>query len=262
MTILFHELRRGRTSFLIWTASIGFMLFICMMMFPQMKGEMDAMSDLFAGMGGFTEAFGMDKVNFGEPMGFYAIECGNILGIGGTFFAAILGISALMKEEKDRTAEFLLTQPVRRISVLLQKLLAVVLQVLVMNLLLLGIAVASFSIIGEEIAQPEFWLLHLALTALQLEIACICFGLSAFLKRGGLGLGIGLAAMLYFLNIVANISEDVEFLRSVTPFAYADASTIVSEAALEPTLLLLGLFYTLLFLLAGIFHYERRDIAA
>lgn len=39
-------------------------------------------------------------------MGFYAIECGNILSIGGGFFAALLGINALAKEEKEKQPNF------------------------------------------------------------------------------------------------------------------------------------------------------------
>ncbi|MER2128192.1 ABC transporter permease subunit [Solibacillus sp.] len=37
-----------------------------------------------------------------------------MLGLGGGFFAALLGISALADEEKNRTAEFLLTHPISR----------------------------------------------------------------------------------------------------------------------------------------------------
>ena len=60
---------------------------------------------MFASMGSFTEAFGMDKISFGTLTGFYAVECGNILGLGGAFFSALCGVSILAKEEKDHTAE-------------------------------------------------------------------------------------------------------------------------------------------------------------
>ena len=59
MTILKQELKRGKLSLLIWTLSIGFMVFICMLMFPEMKGEMDSVSDMFSSMGSFTAAFGL-----------------------------------------------------------------------------------------------------------------------------------------------------------------------------------------------------------
>lgn len=79
MTLVKHELRQGRTAFLIWTAAIGFLLSVCIFLFPEMKGQMDSVNDVFASMGSFTAAFGMDRLNFGTLTGFYAVECGNVL---------------------------------------------------------------------------------------------------------------------------------------------------------------------------------------
>ena len=101
MTIYIKELRQSLKSLCIWTCAIGGMMLVCILMFPEMKNEMDSVSSVFANMGGFTAAFGMDKLSFGELMGFYGIECGNILGIGGGFFAALVGISVLASEEKE-----------------------------------------------------------------------------------------------------------------------------------------------------------------
>ena len=78
MTLVKHELKQGKASFLIWTASVGVLLAICIFLFPEMKGQMEGVTDLFASMGSFTEAFGRDRLNFGTLTGFYAVECGNI----------------------------------------------------------------------------------------------------------------------------------------------------------------------------------------
>ena len=150
MTIYIKELKQSFKSLCIWTASISFLMLVCIVLFPEMKNEMDSVSDVFANMGGFTAAFGMDKLSFGELMGFYGIECGNIIGIGGGFFAALTGISALAKEEKERTAEFLLTHPVSRFSVVSQKLLSVVTQVIILNLVVVGASLISAAAIGEN----------------------------------------------------------------------------------------------------------------
>ena len=151
MTIINHELRQSRLSLTVWTAAIGFLIAVCVFLFPEMKGEMDSISDLFASMGGFTKAFGMDKVSFGTLLGFYAVECGNILGLGGAFFAALAAVSSLSKEEQGHTAEFLLTHPVSRSRVITEKLLAVVLQLLILNAAVFCISLASMALIGEEI---------------------------------------------------------------------------------------------------------------
>ena len=51
MTLLKHELKQGARTLAIWTASIGFLVAICLFLFPEMKGEMDNVSDMFASMG-------------------------------------------------------------------------------------------------------------------------------------------------------------------------------------------------------------------
>ena len=35
MTLVKHELRQGRISFLIWTASVGVLLAVCVFLFPE-----------------------------------------------------------------------------------------------------------------------------------------------------------------------------------------------------------------------------------
>lgn len=261
MTIINHELRQSRLSLTVWTAAIGFLIAVCVFLFPEMKGEMDSISDLFASMGGFTKAFGMDKVSFGTLLGFYAVECGNILGLGGAFFAALAAVSALSKEEQGHTAEFLLTHPVSRSRVITEKLLAVVLQLLILNAAVFCISLASMALIGEEIPWREVCLLHLAYLLLQLELAGICFGISAFLRRGSMGAGLGVAVVMYFLNLVANITESASFLRYITPFGYADGTEIVASATLNGSLLLPGALLTAAGILAAYWKYTKKDIA-
>lgn len=260
MTLLKHELKQGFKTLAIWTASIGFLIAICLFLFPEMKGEMDNVSDMFSSMGSFTAAFGMDRLNFGTLIGFYAVECGNILGLGGAFFASLIAVSALAKEEKERTAEFLLSHPVSRVSVISSKLAALVVQIVVMNVVIFALSAACIAIIGEEPAWKEICLLHLAYFLLQLELAGICFGLSAFLRRGSLGIGLGIAAMMYFLNIIANISEKAEFLKVITPFGYAEGADIVSNGSLDGKLVLIGMAFALIGVAAAYFWYSRKDI--
>ena len=260
MTLLRHELRQGRKALTVWTACIGMLIAVCILLYPDIKGEMEGMSQLFATMGAFSAAFGMDRLNFGTLTGFYAVECGNILGLGGAFFAALTGISALAGEERNHTAEFLLTHPVSRSRVVLEKLLAVLVQVLAMNIAIYALSIVSVALIGEAVPWRELSLLHLAHLLLQLEVACVCFGLSAFLRTGGAGLGLGLAVGLYFLNLVANLTESARFLRYITPFAYSDGAELLTRGALDMTLVLPGVAYAAAALAAAFCHYSRKDI--
>lgn len=262
MAIYHKEMKQSLKSLCIWTASIASMMLLCILLFPEMKSEMNSVSNIFANMGGFTAAFGMDKLSFGTIMGFYGIECGNIMGLGGGFFAALIGITALANEEKEHTAEFLLTHPVSRCSVITQKLLAILTQIVILNLITVAVSLISCAAIGEKLETKEFLLLHLSFLILQIEISCICFGISAFLRRGSYGLGLGMALAFYFLNLLCNMSKQMEFLRYITPYAYAEASNILSEAKLEPELILIGVILTLAGIAVSYFKYTKKDIAA
>ncbi|MDE6846524.1 MAG: ABC transporter permease [Lachnospiraceae bacterium] len=260
MTLTRHELKQSWKSLMIWTISIGFFVAICVFMYPEMENEMEGVNDMFSSMGAFTAAFGMDRLNFGTLIGFYAVECGNILGIGGAFFAALIGISVLAKEEKERTAEFLLTHPVSRIRIITEKLTAVMLQIVIMNIVIFILSLISVAIIGEDIPWKELSLLHLSYLLIQIELAGICFGISAFLKTGGLGIGLGIATVMYFLNIVANISEDAQFLKYITPFGYAEGADIIADMSLDTAKILPGMMFAVVGITFAYWKYSRKDI--
>lgn len=260
MTLVKHELRQGGISFLIWTASIGFLLAVCIFLFPEIKGQMDDFNNAFASMGSFTAAFGMDRLSFGTLTGFYAIECGNILGLGGAFYASLCAICILSKEEKDKTAEFLLTHPVSRQRIITDKLIAVLIQITAMNLIIYLLSLGCIAAVGEDIPYKELNLLHFAYYLLQIELAGICFGISAFMRKGSVGVGLGIAAIMYFLNLIANIAETAEFLKYITPFGYCEGADIITNGTLDKTMTAIGMALCVIGIITAYMKYTKKDI--
>lgn len=261
MTIFQREMRANRLSLLLWTGAVAGLLALCILIYPEMAPQMDAVSRTFSQMGGFSAAFGMDRISFGEFLGFFAVECGSILGLGGGLFAALTGVSALSREEQDRTAAFLLTHPVSRSRAVGEKLLAAAVQVSVFHLLTAGTALLSIAAIGEKPEARPLALLFLAYLLLELELMAICLGVSAFLRRGGPGIGLGLALGLYFLSIIANLTEGAAFLKYLTPFSYANAADIVTSGALEGNYLAVGAAFAAIGVFSAFWRYSRKDIA-
>ena len=256
MTLVRHELRQDRTAFLIWTASVGCLLAVCVCLYPEMKGEMGDISDIFSSMGSFTAAFGMDRLNFGTLIGFYAVECGNVLGLGGAFFASLCGVGILSKEEKEGTAEFLLAHPVSRRRIITGKLIAVLAQVTAMNLIVYAVSVGVVAAVGEAVPWKEISLLHLACYLLQLELAGICFGVSAFMRKGAAGVGLGIAAIMYFLNLAANIAESAGLLKYITPFGFSEGADIAAKGRLDGKLVFIGMVMGVTGIAAAYVKYE------
>lgn len=260
MTLVRHELKQAWKALLIWTASIGSFIVIALLIFPEMKSQMELISSSFSAMGSFSSAFGLDTMDFGTLKGYYGIECGNTLGLGGALFAALIGIGALSKEEKNGTAEFLLTHPRSRAGIVAAKLASVLVQVTVLNLAIWLMSVSAAAVIGEAVPWKEFTLLHLAYFLMQVELACVCFGISAFLWKGGLGIGLGLAILMYALNIIANLTSKADFLAYITPFGYADGSTVVNAGTLDAGKILAGAAFTAAGIVLAFRKYCKKDI--
>lgn len=262
MTLIKHELKQGRFSFLIWTGSICFLLLICIFLFPQIKEQMSGVNKLFSSMGAFSAAFGMDKLNFGTFIGFYAVECGNILGLGGALYASVCAANILCKEEKERTSEFLLTHPIKRTHILSSKLIAVIIQIILMNGIIFMLVILSTLWIQEPIPWSQLTLIHLAYFILQIELAGICFGFSAFIRKNGLSMGLGIALMMYFLNLIANMTKSVKFLKLFTPFGYCESADIIASTALDLPKIIIGLCFATIAILLATYKYCKKDIYA
>lgn len=260
MVLFLHELKRDRIKLIIWALAISLMLLISIVIYPQMTSQMGEMGEMFSEMGEFSAAFNMDQVNFGEFRGYFAVECGNVLGLGGAFFAALLGIASLAKEEHDHTAEFLLTHPVSRTYIVLQKLAAILAEILILNLAVALASVIATLAIGQSVDAKLFFEIFLGFALMQIEIACVTFGLSAFLSGNGIGIGLGMAFVLYFMNILANLTDKAKFLRYLTPFSYADGTAIVSSGKIEVKYLIPGILFSLIGIGFAFLQYRRKDI--
>lgn len=258
--VLFHELRRGKLALLIWSISVAALLAGCALLYPSFQADAEELGKLFASMGGFSAAFGMDRLDIGTFAGFYAVECGTVAALGGGLYGALIGISALSGEEAGRTAEFLFSHPVSRTGVLAAKLGAVLLQVLLCNGLLLAAGAGSAAAVGVDVPWRELLLLHLGYLLLHGVLAMMCFGLSAFLRRSAAGVGLGLATVLYFLSLAANLTEAAEPLSYLTPYAFCDGAYIFTEGSLKAGPLAVSLLISGVCLIAGFVWYQRKDI--
>ena len=261
MTVFLHELRSSITALIIWSCAISFMLGVCIIIYPEMATQMGDISAMFADMGAFSSAFGMDQLNFGEFMGYFGVECGNVLGLGGALFAAIVGVSALAKEEKEQTAEFLLTHPLSRKRIITEKLFAAFAQVCILNATVIAVTCVCIFAVGVDADATTLALVFLAYLILQLEITAVTFGISAFMRGGAIGAGLGFAFGMYFINIIANLTDELEFLKFITPFGYADGAHIIPEGSLEIKYLAVGVVLSALGIVGAYWKYTRKDIA-
>lgn len=261
-TIYIHEIKTYIKTLLIWFVCVGGMGFMCILLFSSMQDSMEGMAESFASMGAFSDAFGMNQLSIATLAGFYATEVGTIHSLGGAMFAAIISTTMLSKEEDGHTSEFLFSLPIARNKVVTAKWCASVTHILLFNILCVGVYLLGIAILGEEIAMKELLLYHILQLMMQLELAAICYAISAFTKKNKLGLGLGIVLLLYTYDLIARVIPDLSDYKLLSPFSYANAADILSTGDVLTEALLLGTGILVACMCIAYMVYTKKDLAA
>lgn len=266
MILFRREFRRGLKPLLIWCLVMAGLILITLSVYTSMAEQQQQLQQLLDTYPeSIKKAFGMNELDMGSLLGFYGVEVYMMVTLIGSVYAALLAAPMLVKEENDKTAEFLLTKPVTRTRIVSEKLLAVA-----VNLLLFNAAMALASVAGFRFAPEGEWdegtFLQLVAGALLLHavFASVAFLLSAVLRksRNILAASLGLVFMSYFLGLVSSLSEDLKFLKYVSFFKYVDAADILSNGALGPVHILILAAVSAVCIGSAYARYLRKDIAA
>lgn len=263
MQVLRRELQANRKSWLVWTIALAALSLMMMSVYPSFRQDtanLEAMMDLFPEA--FSKIFGLDQLSMADPIGFYATETYFMVILFGSLYAAILGASMLAKEEDDKTIEFLLARPLSRQRMLANKLLALLILLVLFNLGISLVTFASFAVFDVG-AYSSATLLRLVIAPLfaHITFASLSFSLALFFARtkSATSMAIGMVIGLYFVDVLATLSEKFEILRYFTPYYYVEAVGIVHDG-IKPVNVLVLLGVTITALAASFILYNRRDI--
>jgi ABC-2 type transport system permease protein len=265
MIVLYRELRKAQKALWIWFAVLGGLILMMLSMYPEFSKSTESINELLESYPeALKSAFNMDQLGFETVIGFYAIEGYLFATLFGSIFAVMLAANIVVKEESDKTAEFLLAKPITRKEVITEKLLAVFLAITEFNLLLSLITFIGFNIGSDEaIDTAVFILICIGPFLLHLTFASIAFLISTIMKksRNIISISLGIVFITYFLNILSSISDKLEFIKYVSPFEYVDAAALINDQAISSIYLvimavIIGLTVTLSYNV-----YQKKDIA-
>jgi len=262
MNIFLRELKANARSLLIWAAIVILLVVSGMTKFSGYVNNPEILTVLNQFPPALLAAFSMKSFNLTTLSGFF--------GVFYTFFALVLGIAAAMwgsdiisKEERDRTVEFSLTLPVTRTRVVTAKTLAALVNCLALLLITWGA-----SIVGARSYQPDaefFRFLSLCMVALFL-VQVIFLAIGVFLgcamkqyKRAG-SVAVSLLLGTYFLSIISDLDERVQFLRYFSPFKYFDPAGLLHESKIDLAFVGLSLAIIVMSLAGAYLAYSRRDL--
>lgn len=219
------ELKRNRKNLITWTLIVIGFTALLISIYPSMA---DMGEDLTQMMEKLPEelgkALGMDADTWTNVLGFYSTYYGIYIILLVGIFTMSTGATIISKEERDRTAEFLLTRPISRKSIFSSKILALLSLMLFIDVIQTVITVILLLIFGTNVDWHAFSVMHIHGFGLILLFTCLGVLISFFFrpKKNFMGMVVGIIFGCYFINALSKSTDAVSWLGYISPFHYLE----------------------------------------
>ena len=259
-----REMKINFKSFIIWTIILIGIFLMAYLMYPSIisseTGNMiDEMMKIFPEE--VLIAFNMDISSMDSAYGWLKSEgfVFVLLIIG--CYSGILGSNVLLKEENDKTIEYLNSLPIKRSSIVISKVLTGIFYITLMTLLVGIFNYISLSLSGT-FNTKQFLLLSLTPLFSSLPIFFICLFLSTFTHKTKkmIGVSLGFVMISYILNIFSNLANTTEFLKYFSVFTLADIRNVILDIKINPLMILISLLISSVFLILTLINYNKKEL--
>lgn len=259
-----REMKINLKSFIIWTSILMGLFLLVFLIYPsiinsenvQMLNEMMTM---------FPEevlkAFNMDISSIDSAFGWFKTEGFVFVLLITGIYSGILGSSILLKEENDKTIEYLNSVPVKRKSIVINKILCGIVYIFLM-VLILGI----FNFIGLELSGDFDRTIYLLLSITPLFSSIVIFTLCLFLStfthktKKTIGISLGIVFASYFLQIISELSKETEFLKYASVFTLADIRNVIINVSINPWMIIIAVILSIIFVCLTLVHYDKKEL--
>ncbi|MFP4698606.1 MAG: ABC transporter permease subunit [Eubacteriales bacterium] len=264
MNVYKHELKVYTKNTIIWIFSMSSIAALMMSFYPIIKNDMDNFMQL---MDNFPPAMksiiGLTLDNFSSALGFYCFAFTYTM-LFGAIQAMNLGVGILSKEERDKTADFLMTKPISRIKILTSKVLSAITIFVVTNIIYTIVTAILLQIMSEGSYDfSKFVLINASLFFSQIILFSIGLIISIVVKKVKAVLPISLGLVFGFFAISAfAVTASDDKLRYLSPFQYFETNYILLQGKYEANYVIFGFVIVLICTVLSYILYKRKNIQA
>jgi len=262
--MLKRELKINLKSFLIWTSIILFMFLVVYLMYPAIINSdsiamIDEMMEMFPEE--VIKAFNMDISSMDSAFGWLKTEGFVFVYLITGVYASIMGSSILLKEESEKTIEYLNSLPLRRKDILKNKVICGVFYIILMVII-----IGLFNYIGLELSgdfdRKQFILLSITPLFIALPLFAINLFISTISKKTKktFGIALGISFISYFLSIISELSKETEVFKYFTVYTLGDIRNVIIDISINPIMIFIALGITLLFIVLSFIKYEKKEL--
>ena len=177
--------------------------------------------------------------------------------------AVMLGSGIISKEERDKTTEFLFVKPITRTKAVTFKLLAAIVQIVILNLVTLfsSITITDYYNKGSSISS-DILLLMSGLFFLQLLFLSIGAAVAAIKRKSKTSITFSASIVLltFILYIIVDLNDNLTNLKYLTPFKYFDAKSVLVSGKLNLIFIIISLAIIIICICSTYLFYRNRDL--
>lgn len=259
-----REFKVNFKNFLLWLIILLGMFLVVYLIYPYIITE-ESMKELDTLMESMPpellKAFNMDMDSMTTAFGWVKTEGYVYVLLLVGFFSSILGGTILLKEESDKTIEYLESLPVTRNQIITSKIIVGISYILLILIIFFIFNYISLSITGD-FNQLQFILMSIAPAFTVLPLFAINLFISTFLHntKAAIGIGIGIVFISYILSLLSELSKDVEFIKYFSIYTLTDIRNVIQNVEINPILVLISLFITIIFIVLSYIRYNRKEL--
>ena len=259
-----REFKINFKSFIIWLSILIIMFLVVFLIYPYIITD-DTMKNMDELMKVFPEevlkTFNMDMTSISTAYGWLKTEGFMFVLLIIGIYSSFLGGNILLKEENDKTIEYLTTLPITRTKIVTNKIIIGISYILSM-VIILGIFNYIALTISGEFDQKQYILLSITPLFIALPLYAINLFISTFQHKSKkvIGISLGIVFISYLLNILSELSKNVEFLKYISIYTLADTRNVISNIEINPIIVIISLSITILFIITSYIKYNRKEL--
>lgn len=243
---------------IVFTVITAVLVFLTVSMFTLIEPLMQDLGGLF------TDDPAIQEALLGQTIGSYFVsEVGQLWALMGTIYASFLGYKLINGNFKNGSFEVLYTQNVSRSQIVKHKLIRMLINLAVFNVVCGLVGLVAMLIWGAgEFSVLNYFGYMLFIIILTLQVGAISFSLSLFGKRKySTFLSILVVLVFYFLATLGLLGDGFEVFNYLTPFAVAFADVInAGFSAVNYVSLSIWTVVSVVASVLGIRYYKNTDL--
>ena len=259
-----REFKVNFKSFILWSIILVALFLAVFLIYPYFITD-EAVENLDDMMKTFPnellKAFNMDITSINTAYGWLKSEGFMFLLIIIGVYVSLLGSNILLKEESDKTIEYLGYLPITRSRIITNKIIVGFIYVFSI-IFIIGLFNYIALLISGDFEQKQYLLLAVSPLLVGFPLFSINLFISTFFHKtkNVLGFSLGIVFLSYVLNVLGELSKKVEFIKYFSIYTLADTRNIITNTKIDIVLIFISISITIIFIIGTYLRYNKKEM--